>query len=229
VPRALSCLLLAAALAAGLLTTAGAAAPPRPLDTPLSADLDGDGTPETVVARETACYTQDGVQPPPCEKDGLRSLVVEVVDGCAGAKVVTLSREMDAVSFARIVDADGDGQARELAFQLRAGATGRGLQAKVVSFATGADGCAVVRKTLFSYPRPDSIGRRPHGTSFAGGALTVHDFRKDVPGQELRTIDTYGRPADPGCCPSFQRTTYWRSANDHYAPYATKLTKLRKR
>ncbi|MDX6410270.1 MAG: hypothetical protein QOE13_3341 [Gaiellaceae bacterium] len=228
-PRALLlCLLLAAALAGGILANAGAADPPRPLDTPLSVDLDGDGSPEAVVAHETACYTPDGVQPPPCAKDGLRSLVVEVVDVCGAAKVITLSREMDAISFARIVDADGDGHARELAFELRAGASGRGVQSKVVSFETGADGCVAVRKTLFSYPRPNSIGRRPHGTTFSSGGLTVHDFDKSTPGQELRTIDSYARPADPGCCPSFHRTTYWRYANGSYAPYATKLKKLPK-
>jgi hypothetical protein len=97
-----------------------------------------------------------------------------------------------------------------------------------VSFTTGADGCLAVRKTLFSYPRPTTIGRRPQGTSFASGGLTVHDFRKSVPGQELRTIDSYARPTDAGCCPSFQRTTYWRYTANHYAPYRTKLTKLRK-
>jgi hypothetical protein len=142
-----------------------------------------------------------------------------------------LSNELDDVSLARIIDADGDGQARELAFELRAGATGRGVQAKVVSFATGADGCVAVRKTLFSYPRPESIGRRPKGTTFSTGALTVHDFSTTFPGQELRTTDLYARAADPGCCPSFRRITFWRYVPSRagYEPYRTKLTKLPKR
>jgi hypothetical protein len=238
-PRLLVCLLAFAALA----TAGGAAAadPPRPLDTPIGADLDGDGLDETVSARETTCFTNDGVRPPPCEPGGLRSIVIEASDACGQnpsgpgfggqpIKVIALSREMDFISFARIVDADGDGQARELAFELRAGATARGVQAKVVSFRTGADGCLAVRRTLFSYPRPDSIGRRPRGTSFASGGLTVHDFVKHFPGQELRTIETYARPVDAGCCPSFQRTTFWRlvASRDAYRPYRTKLVKLRK-
>jgi hypothetical protein len=241
VPRVLARVLIAVAVGAGAwAATAGAGGPPRPLDTPLSADLDGDGSAELVIAHEVQCFTNAGVKPPPCEKDGLRSLTVQVTGGCGQAesgpgfggqplRILTLSREMDFVSFARIVDADGDGQARELAFELRAGATGRGVQAKVVSFTAGADGCVAVRRTLFSYPRPDSIGRRPKGTSFAGGALTVHDFVKHFPGQELRTTETYARPVDAGCCPSFQRVTYWRldAARDAYAPYRTKLTKLR--
>jgi hypothetical protein len=229
VSRLLACLLLFAALAT--VAAARAADPPRPLDTPLGADIDGDGLDETVAARETACFTSDGVRDPPCAPGDLRSIVVEASDDCAGTtKVITLSREMDFISFARIVDADGDGQPRELAFELRAGASARGVQAKVVSFQTGADGCLAVRRTLFSYPRPDSIGRRPKGAAFASGALTVHDFVKRYPGQELRTIETYGRPADAGCCPSFQRTTFWRwvAARDAYRPYRTKLVKLRK-
>jgi hypothetical protein len=231
VSRLLACLLLFAALAISAAAAAVAADPPRPLDTPLGADLDGDGLDEAVAVRETACFTSAGVRPPPCAKDDLRSIVVEASDDCAGArKVLTLSREMDFISFARIVDADADGQARELAFELRAGASARGVQAKVVSFRTGADGCLAVRRTLFSYPRPDSIGRRPKGTSFAGGGLTVHDFVKRYSGQELRTIETYARPTDAGCCPSFQRTTFWRlvASRDAYRPYRTKLVKLRK-
>jgi hypothetical protein len=240
VPRVLARVLIAVAACAGAwAATAGAADPARPLDTPLSADLDGDGAPELVVAHEVQCFTNAGVKPPPCEKGGLRSLTVQVTDGCGQAesgpgfggqplRILTLSREMDFVSFARIVDADGDGQARELAFELRAGASGRGVQAKVVSFRADAGGCVEVRKTLFSYPRPDTIGRRPKGTTFSSGSLTVHDFRRSVPGQELRTTESYGRRADPGCCPSFARTTYWRfvAARQAYTPYRTKLTTL---
>jgi hypothetical protein len=231
VPRLLACLLVVAALAAAAVVATAAGDPPRPLDTPLGADLDGDGLDETVAARETACFTNAGVRQPPCAKDDLRSIVIEASDDCAGVdKVITLSREMDFISFARIVDADGDGQPRELAFELRAGATARGVQAKVVSFQTGADGCLAVRRTLFSYPRQASIGRRPKGTAFASGGLTVHDYVKRHPGQELRTIETYARPTDAGCCPSLQRTTFWRwvASHDGYRPYRTTLVKLRK-
>jgi hypothetical protein len=231
VPRPLPCLLVAAALGAGSWASAGAAQKPLPLDTPVAADLDGDGVNETVRAHETACFPPKGKRRPPCGKDVLRTFFVEVSDSCAtGTATLSLSREMDVASLARIVDADGDGRARELAFELRAGATGRGVQAKIVSFQAGPGGCVAVRRTLFSYPRRDTIGRRAKGTSFATGALAIGDFATRAPGLELRTSETYARPTDAGCCPSYRRVTYWRFVLAHaeYAPYRTLLTKLRK-
>ncbi len=214
---------------------AGALATPRPsqpLDRPLVADLDGDGTSETVRLRETACYSAAGEFAPPCPNrvDVFRTVVVQVADTCAGGeRVLTLSREMDGVSFARRLDADGDGRARELAFELRAGASGRGVQAKVVGFRAGAGGCVAVRKTLFSYPQPETIGRRPRGTAFSTGSLVVKRFSKRYPGVQLRTTESYVRGSDPGCCPSYERTTYWRLVTERgaYAPYRTRLRRLR--
>ena len=229
VPRLALWLLLAVALGAAGLASAGAADRVRPLDMPLVADLNGDGVTDTVSAHETVCYTRKGQKPPPCAKDVLRSLFVEVTAPCdGGTSSLPLSDELDDVTFARIIDADADGQARELAFELRAGATGRGVQAKVVSFQAAPGGCVAVRRTLFSYPRPDSIGRRPKGTSFATGDLAIRDFAPGMPGLELRTRETYARPADAGCCPSYSRVTYWRfvAARAGYTPYRTKLTKL---
>jgi hypothetical protein len=229
VRRVPGCLLVAVALVAAGGVAAGAADAPLPLDKPLVADLDGDGANEAVRAHETACFTNDGLKDPPCPKHGLRSLYVEATDTCAtGAVALALSREMDFVSLGEIVDADGDGAARELAFELRAGATARGVQAKVVRFRGDAGGCVAVQKTLFSYPRPQTIGRRPKGTSFATGYLSIHDYDKGIRGLELRTIETYSRPRDPGCCPSFRRVTFWRyvASTAAYKPYRTKLKAL---
>ena len=227
-------LLLCLTLALAACLSANAAAvdlPPQPLDTPLHADLDGDGTNETVRAHELVCCGQHGRTAPPCAKDVLRSLYVEVADDCSGGEhSFPLSREMDFMSLAKIVDADGDGQAHELAFEARAGATGRGVQAKVVAFRPGPGGCVAVRKTLFSYPQPATIGRRPHGTTFASGQIAIKDFAPRLRGLELRTSETYARPGDPGCCPSYRRVTYWRfvSSSQTYRPYRTKLAPLRR-
>jgi len=227
-------LCLTVLLAAAAAPTAAVAAPrtPGPLDRPLVADLDGDGTNETVRLRETACYSSGGESAPPCPNrdDVFRSIVVEVADTCAGGeRMLTLSREMDSVTFARRLDADRDGKARELAFELRAGASGRGVQSKIVAFRTGADGCVAVRRTLFSYPQPQTIGKRPRGTSFSTGGLDVKNFSSRYSGQELRTMESYVRGNDPGCCPSYERTTYWRfePKGGSYTPYRTRLRKLR--
>lgn len=218
---------------AGLCASALADRPSQPLDRPLLGDLDGDGADETVRARETACFNAEDAHPPPCARDDLRTFVVEVMDTCAGGGgqvALTLSREMEYVSLGRLIDADRDGRARELAFEVRAGASARGVQAKIVSFRAGGDGCVAVRRTLFSYPRPETIGRRPRGTSFSTGSLQIGNFTKRYAGRELRTTESYARTSDPGCCPTWQRTTYWRfdTARDRYRTYRTKLVRLRR-
>ncbi len=210
---------------------AAAQRPSQPLDEPLSADLDGDGTREVVRARETSCFGAGGEVAPPCPPDvDLRTVLVEVVDSCAGGeRVLRLSREMEYVSIGELVDADRDGQRRELVFELRAGAAARAVQAKVVAFRAAADGCVAVRKTLFSYPTANTIGSRPRGTSFSSGSILVRDFSRRYRGRELRTLESYGRATDPGCCPRYSRTTFWRfvKARSRYEPFRTKLTRLR--
>jgi hypothetical protein len=102
------------------------------------------------------------------------------------------------------------------------------VQAKIVRFRADAGGCVAVAKTLFSYPQPGTIGRRPKGTSFRTGSLVLGDFDKARSGLELRTDETYSRPTDGGCCPSYERTTHWRfvTAASSYPRYRTKLSKL---
>ncbi|MGH2943998.1 MAG: hypothetical protein ACRDLN_14625 [Solirubrobacteraceae bacterium] len=233
-PRARPCLLLAVglALACAAWASADASVSIDQLDPPRVADLDGDGVSETVRAHETACFPPGGETEPPCDAGDLRTFFVEVSDSCAaGAVTLRLSRDFDFVSFARVLDADGDGQRRELVFELRAGATGRGVQAKVVRFGSGPSGCVAVARTLFSYPRPDTIGRRPKGTSLATGSLAVRDFSQRFAGLELRTSESYARPTDAGCCPSHRRVTFWRfvAARSGYTPYRTTLKKARRR
>jgi hypothetical protein len=187
---------------------------PQPLDAPLVADLDGDGVDETVRGHRA---------------DAL-SLRVDLVDRCArGRRATKLSRVMYGATFAKIVDADDDGAARELAFELRAGAGGRGVQAKVLRFRAREGGCAVVR-TMFSYPQPATFGPLPKGAVyFNTGEVAIRDFDKDIDGLELRTIEKYQAANEAGCCPSLQRTTFWRlnAARDGYRRYETAVRKLR--
>jgi hypothetical protein len=230
VRRALTCLLAAIAVASASAAGLAAAGDDRdPLDAPRVADLDGDGATETARIHETSCFDHDGAHKPPCAEDVLRTFFVEVTDSCAhGAVTLRLSREMEFMSIGEVIDADGDGQARELAFEARAGATARGVQSKVVRFRADADGCIAVQKTLFSYPRADTIGKRPKGTFFRTGYLGIANFDRSRPGLELRTEETYSRATDAGCCPSWQRVTYWRfvAATSRYRPYRTKLARV---
>jgi hypothetical protein len=180
---------------------------------PIVADLDGDGVDETVRARRI---------------DASR-LVVELVDTCAGGRRVTkLSRQMMGVTFTKIVDADRDGAARELVFELRDGNGERGVQAKVVAFSGGDGGCVAVRRTLFSFPRAATTGRPPKDTGFITGSIQVQDFTKRYSGRELRSVSFYTRPSS-ACCPSHTRTTFWRYVRSRagYEPYRTTLTRVR--
>ena len=186
----------------------------EPLDAPLVADLDGDGVEETVRGH----------------RGGPLALRVDLVDACAGGRRMTrLSRVMYGASFAKIVDADNDGVARELAFELRAGASGRGVQAKVLRFRAGDGGCAAVRK-MFSYPQRATMGPLPKGAaSFNTAEFAMRDFARGIDGLELRTIEKYQAANEAGCCPSYQRTTFWRlnAARNGYRRHRTAVRKLR--
>ena len=88
----------------------------------------------------------------------------------------------------RLIDADGDGQARELPSRSARAPRAARVQAKIVSFKPGADGCVAVRRTLFSYPRTDSIGPPAAAAgTFSTGSLQIKDFTKRFGGLELRT------------------------------------------
>lgn len=206
---ALLCLTLVGA-AFGAVGSAGAQQA-APLATPLVADLDGDSALEAVRVREISCAGPGGPSPPPCPPTGGRTIVVEVVDVCPNGQVrtLTLSREMDFVQFAAVLDANGDGRARELAFAVAAGAAGRTVQAKVVRFKRGSDGCIAVRKTAFSYPRAATVGRRPTGTNPAGVSVMIANFSSARRGLEVRVREFYVREGDAYCCPSFRRTTFF--------------------
>ena len=99
-----------------------------------------------------------------------------------------------------------------------------------MSFRAGPDGCVAVRRTLFSYPRKHSVGPLPRGGFFSTGSLQIKDFTKRFGGLELRTYESYARGNDPGCCPTWERTSDWRfdRAADRYRKYHTKLVRQRR-
>lgn len=203
---------------------------PRPLDTPLVADLDGDGAAEVVRARPLSCIGEEGPTDPPCPPGRVATLVVEVVDACAKGQLrrLRVSREMDFVQFASIIDANADGRVRELAFEVRAGAAGRGVQSKVVRFRRGSDDCIAVRKSVFSYPRAATVGRTPRGTRRLTGYVQIADYSSARRGLELRVREFYVRDNDPYCCPSFRRTTFFTYSRKRgaYRAYRSTLSPI---
>jgi hypothetical protein len=86
-----------------------------------------------------------------------------------------------------------------------------------------------VRRTLFSYPRADTTGPKPRGTFFSTGSILLRDFSRRFSGRELRTLESYAGPTDPGCCPRYHRTTFWHyvKARSRYERYRTTLKRLR--
>ena len=86
-----------------------------------------------------------------------------------------------------------------------------------------------MRRTLFSYPQPRDDRQASARDVVLTGGLDIRNFSSRYPGPELRTMESYARGNDPGCCPSYERTTYWRFApkSGSYTPYRTKLRKLR--
>ncbi|HEV2752264.1 MAG TPA: hypothetical protein VGV36_00370, partial [Solirubrobacteraceae bacterium] len=216
------------ALAAPAASTASPVfTPPAPLDEPLRADVDRDGVTEEIRFRETSCFGEDGDSAPPCPEDGLREGYVELVDECAEGTVRTrLTGTGENVSLARLVDIDGDGDRLELAVELRSGATGRGVDARVLRFAAGEGDCAR-RKTVFAFPRQSTRGRAPRGAAFQTGSMTTGGFGATTKSR-LRVLSTYVRPSDGQCCPTYARTSIWTysPSRDRFTRISTRVDRL---
>lgn len=202
--------------------------PPAPLDEPLRADVDRDGVSEEIRFRETNCFDEDGDSPPPCPENGVREGYVELVDQCAAGTVRTrLTGTGENVSLARLVDIDGDGDRLELAVELRSGATGRGVDARVLRFRAGEGDCAR-RKTVFVFPRPSTRGRAPRGAAFQTGSLTTGGYGATSKSR-LRVLSAYARPSDGGCSPTYRRTSIWTysPSRDGFTRISTRVQRLR--
>ena len=221
------CLVLAAALCASAVAVDRAR---RAARRAARADLDGDGTNETVRAREPACYGRDGQFPPPCPKVVLRSLFVEVADDCEGGEhAFALSREMDFMTLARIVDADRDGarararlrgprrrdRARRAGEGRRLPRRGRRLRRRaqdaVLLSAAGDDRAPAARRRVRQRRARDRRFQPPPARPRA-----AHDRR--------RTRD----PRTPAAARATAASRYWRyDVRRHaYLAYRTKLTRL---
>ena len=181
------------------------ASEPLPLDTPLTADLDGDGTDETVSALETQCFTNDGPKPPPCEQGALRSFFITVQDACTSGTVELQALARDGAGVA--------GRGRRRGPRRPQGRRSRSRRARARRRA------ACRRRSCASRPTPTAASpsrRRSSPIRSRRRSAAVRRGRSSEPATSRSTTTTRASRAwscaprrttrgatDPGCCPSF--------------------------
>jgi hypothetical protein len=220
----------AVVLACAGLASGHAGHSPKPVD----ANLDSDPSPERVLVRDL-CRAGGGtiVAKPVCGPTEVQAHRVEIEDVCgAGPRVIQLSGVVDYVLQFAVTDADADRARSEVFLDVRRGATGRGGAAGVVRLgAPGPDGCPQP-KWLLRYPSRATLGARPRGAAgLASWGLNLANYKKALPGREVRIAETYVDRDDPYCCPSFMRFSYFRfeRRKDRYVRFATRVKRIKRR
>lgn len=215
---------LRALLVLALLAPAAATAVAQDAAEPVHADVDADGTAETISWVHTTCLTPDGEVPPPCPEESFPRGRMQLADpACPGP--IRLTGESDTAALVRVI-ALGSARLTAVALDARSGASARGVDARVYRIHPGADGCARVEQ-VFRIPSRRANGRAPRGTSFQTAWLYARDYDRRRPGHELRVFSSYGGPTDPGCCPRYTRTTIW-GWSDRAERFFVLRTKLRR-
>jgi hypothetical protein len=205
---------------------AGSSAPRR-------ANLDSDPALERVVAQKL-CQTPDGsvsAPQPACGKNQFPGRRIAVEDTCNGAPyTLAISSVQDFVDRLRVVEADGSTGRREVFFDIRSGATGRGGEARVVAFRAGGTGGCLRAVDLFRYPTRATLGRVPRGASgHDSWSPVLRQFSRRYRGLEIRLTETYVDRDDAFCCPSFLRVTYFRydRARKRYRRYRSAVRRIK--
>jgi hypothetical protein len=180
-----------------------------------SADLDGDGAPETV---RTVRVHVPGVTDRRFDQTAVR-----IEDTCNGSPVrKRIAGPQDNLVLMRLRDADAR-PGREVFVDLRSGAASRLGEARVVAWRAGAP-CSHARD-LFKYDS-DHHTRTPRGGS---GDIAGFDasYRKR-PGSkalDVQLVERFQRRGEPSCCGSIKKTTLWRfsASRDRYAVVRTRV------
>jgi hypothetical protein len=162
--------------------------------------------------------------------DDLAQVAVDVFDNCPGGQTdQRIAGPEEALVALRLVDADTR-PGKEALIDMRAGASGRHGLLRLVSLRQGAAGAACqVPHNDFSY-----LSTRPTRHPRGAGALTdfeiaVKDFSRRYKGKEVRLQEGWAKPTDALCCPSFEKTSFYRydRRKDRYLRYAAKVTRNR--
>jgi hypothetical protein len=179
------------------------------------ADLDGDGSAETVKAVR--------VPVPGVTDQHFDQTDVEIDATCQGAPVsMRIAGPQENLVLMRLRNADGR-KGREVFVDLRSGAAARLGEARVVAWRKGAP-CSTARQ-LFRY-KTDHHTRTPPGvnrdiTGFDAG----YRRRKGSSALDVVLREQFLRKGEPTCCGSIRKTTVWRysRALDRYFRHRVRL------
>jgi hypothetical protein len=181
-------------------------------------DLDGDGDLESVRAERVDI---------PGVEDQFDQTAIHVRDNCPDGREVDrrVSGRQDNLALLRLRRADTR-PGREVFFDLRSGAAGRGGEARLVAWrARSGYPCRVARR-LFRYrnSRPTRRPRRSDG-DVATFLIRLRNASRRFRGLEIVLDERFQRPGEPSCCGSIKKVTYWRYSRrlDRYLRYRTKL------
>jgi hypothetical protein len=204
-------LLLTAALLLGLAAPALAWLGP----TEKHADLDGDGSAETVKAVR--------IPVPGVTDHHFDQTAVDIDATCQGAAVTRrIAGPQDNLVLMRLRNADGR-KGREVFVDLRSGAAARLGEARVVAWRKGTP-CSKPRQ-LFRY-RSDHHTHTPAG---GNGDITGFDAgyrrRKGSSALDVVLKERFLRKGEPECCGSIAKTTVWRysRSRDRYFRLSSRL------
>jgi hypothetical protein len=172
-----------------------------------SADLDGDGTAETVRAVR--------IPVPGVTDRRFDQTAVEIAASCATRRI---AGPQDNLALMRLRNADAR-KGREVFLDLRSGAAGRLGEARVVAWR----GCKP--RQLFRY-KSDHHTRTPRGGSGDIAAFGA-GYRKRRRSRVLDVVlkEDFQRRGEPACCGSIHKTTLWRysASLDRYFHYRTRV------
>jgi hypothetical protein len=215
-PAILAALILALVLAApasGLFT-----------DKSVSGNLDSDSNIEKVVAERVP----DPADP---NDDTLAQTAVDVVDQCGSTEIrVRIAGPQEALAELKLVDADTY-PGKDVLADLRSGASGRVGEVRLVSWrpSSGTPVCAAAHD-LFKYRSSHPTHRPPHAVAMSDFVVSVKNFTRRFRGNELRLSEGWATSADPLCCPTYEKLSFYRyvKARDRFVRYHTELKRNRR-
>jgi hypothetical protein len=185
----------------------------------VSGNLDGDPNIEQVKAERIP----DAADP---ADDDLAQTAVDVLDTCGTTPLQTrITTVQEALVTLRLVDADTH-PGKDVFTDLRSGASGRVGEIRLVSWRPQVGGpiCAVPH-ILFKYSSRHPTHRPPGTVAMSDFVVSLRDFTPRFRGRELRLSEGWVTRTDALCCPTFEKTSFYRyaPARDRFIRYHTDL------